>query len=139
MFFTLFLGEAYWLIGEYDKAAQTLEGCLKLAERCDMKFFKGSAHRLLGEMALTTNPSQLEEPVAASHFEKSLAVLREIQAENELALAYAAYGRLHKQQGDFTQARTYLAQALEIFERLGTLVEPEKVERELAGLAEGGR
>ena len=67
-----------------------------------------------------------------------IAVLREIQAENELALAYADYGRLHKQQGDFTPARAYLTQALEIFERLGTLGEPEKVRQTLAALPEGG-
>jgi len=137
MFFTLFLGEGYWLVGEYDKATQTLEECLEIAERCGMKFFKGSAHRLLGEMALTNGPTQPEEPLAASHFEKSIAVLREIKAENELALAYAGYGRLHEQQGDFTPAREYLTQALEIFERLGTLGEPEKVQQTLAALPEG--
>jgi tetratricopeptide (TPR) repeat protein len=102
-----------------------------------MKFFNGSTHRLLGEMAVTTGPTQAEEPLAASHFEKSIAVLREIQAENELALAYADYGRLHQQQGDFTPARAYLTQALEIFERLGTLGEPEKVQQTLAALPAG--
>jgi len=137
MFFALFLGEGYWLDGAYDKATQTLEECLEIAERCGMKYFKGSAHRLLGEMALTTGPTQAEEPLAASHFEKSIAVLREIQAENELALAYAGYGRLHKQQGDVTQARAYMTQALEIFERLGTLGEPEKVQQTLAALPAG--
>jgi len=138
MFFELFLGEGYWLVGEYDKATQTLEECLEIAERCGMKYFKGSAHRLLGEMALTTGPTQAGETLAASHFEKSIAVLGDIQAENELALAYAGYGRLHEQQSDITQAREYLTQALEIFERLGTLGEPEKVQQTLAALPEGG-
>jgi tetratricopeptide (TPR) repeat protein len=87
----------------------------------------------LGEIALKTNPSQ-----AASHFEKSIAVLREIKAENELALAYADYGRLHKQQGQIGQAREYLTKALEIFERLGTLIEPDKVTEELAKLPKEG-
>ena len=88
-------------------------------------------------MALTTGPTQTGEPLAASHFEKSIAVLREIQAENELALAYAGYGRLHKQQGDFSPARAYLTQALDIFERLGTLGEPEKVQQTLSALPAG--
>src|SRR3712207_6858519 len=43
-------------------------------------------------------------------------LFRSIKAENELALAPADYGRLHQQQGDFTQASAYLTQALEIFE-----------------------
>jgi hypothetical protein len=32
------------------------------------------------------------------------------------------------------QAREYLTKALEIFERLGTLIEPDKVKKELASL-----
>ena len=64
-----------------------------------MKFHLGSAHRLLGEIALTTNPTQVAEPLAAPHFEQSIAILQQINAENELALAYAGYGRLHQQQG----------------------------------------
>ena len=44
-------------------------------------------------------------------------------------------GRLHKQQGNTEQAREYLTKALEIFDRLGTLIEPDKVRKELGGLA----
>jgi tetratricopeptide (TPR) repeat protein len=88
-------------------------------------------------MALSTSPTQSGEPLAASHFEQSMQVLRQINAANELALAYAGYGRLHQQQGDFTPARAYLSQALEIFERLGTLGEPDKVRQILAALPEG--
>jgi tetratricopeptide (TPR) repeat protein len=83
----------------------------------------------LGEIALKANPAR-----AVSHFEKSIAVLQEIKAENDLALAYAGYGRLQKQQNQFAQAREYLMKALEIFERLGTLIEPDKVREILAEL-----
>jgi len=122
-----FLGEGYFLAGEDDKAKQTLEEGLKIADRCGARYFVGFTHRLLGEIALKNNP-----PQAAFHFEKSMAVLQEIKAENELALAYAGYGRLHKQHGKVGQARKYLTKALEIFERLRTLIEQEKVSRELA-------
>jgi tetratricopeptide (TPR) repeat protein len=124
------LGAGYWLAGEDDKARQTLEEGLEMADRCGARYYLGWAHRLLGEIALKTNPAQ-----AASHFEKSIAVLQEIKAENELALAYAGYGRLHKQQGKTAQAREYLTKALDILERLGTLIEPDKVRRELAELS----
>jgi len=134
--FALFLGEGYWLTGEYDKARQALEEHLAIAERCGMKFHIGAAHRLLGEIALTTNPYQVEEPLAAPHFEQSIAILHAIHAENELALAYAGYGRLHQQQGHVTQAQEYLTRALAIFERLGTLGEPDKVRQALAALHE---
>jgi tetratricopeptide (TPR) repeat protein len=134
IFFSVYLGEGYWLAGEYDKATKTLQEVLKLTESCEMKWIIGMAERILGQIALETNPKQVEEPLAAPHFERSIALAQEINAENELALAYAGYGRLHKQQGDVARAREYLTKALEIFERLGTLIEPDKVRKELAEL-----
>ena len=129
----VFLGEGYYLAGEYDKARQTLEEILEMQEQNQygMKFVIGSAHRLLGEVAMVTNPSE-----ASSHFEEGIEVLSKIKAENELALAYAGYGRYHKQQGDLPQAHEYLTKALETFDRLGTLIEPDKVRQELAELPE---
>ena len=126
---TCILGAAYWLAGEDDKARQTLEEALEIADRCGARYYLGWAQRLLGEIALKANPAQ-----AMSHFEKSITIFREIKAENELAMAYAGYGRLHKKQGEIAQAREYLKKALEIFERLGTLIEPDKVREELAEL-----
>ena len=96
-----------------------------------MRYELGFTRRFLGEIALKTNPTQ-----AAPHFKKSIAIFREIKAENELALAYTGYGRLQKQQGQPAQAREYLKKALEIFERLVTLIEPDKVKKILAELPE---
>ncbi len=126
-----FLGEGYWLAGEDDKARQMLEKGLEVAERCGARYYAGFAQRLLGEITQKTNQAK-----AVSHFKKSIAIFIEIKAENELALAYAGYGRLHKKQGEIAQAREYLTKALEIFERLGTLIEPDKVRKELTGLPE---
>jgi tetratricopeptide (TPR) repeat protein len=128
---TCTLGEAYWLAGEVDKAKQTLEEGLELVNRCGVRYYLGWVQRILGEIALKANSVQ-----AASHFKKSIAVLQEIKAENELAIAYAGYGRLHKKQGEIAHAREYLTKALEIFERLGTLIEPDKVREILAELPE---
>jgi len=127
---TGYLTEGYLLAGEYNKAKQTAEELRDIALRCRAKWFLGHAHRLLGEIALKTNPVE-----APSNFEKAISIFREIKAENELALAYSGMGRYHKQQGNTEQAREYLTKALEIFERLGTLIEPDKVREELAELA----
>jgi tetratricopeptide (TPR) repeat protein len=127
--YRLTLGEGYWLSGEYEKATQTLDEALELAELSAMKYYMGWAHRLLGEVGLETNPDQ-----APPHFEQSITIFREINAQNDLALAYAGCGRLHKQHGNIGQARDYLTNALEIFERLGTLIEPDKVRKEVAEL-----
>jgi len=124
-----FMGAGYWLAGEEEKAKITLKEGLEIAERCGARYYIGWAHRLLGEINLKTNTAK-----SADHFEKSIAVLREIRAENELALACAGYGRLHKQTRQIEKARDYLSRALEIFERLGTLIEPKKIREILAEL-----
>jgi tetratricopeptide (TPR) repeat protein len=124
-----FLGEGYWLGGQFDKAAKTAQELLELAERCGARGHVGKAHRLLGEVALKTDPK-----TAGPHFDRAIWMFREKRAENELALAYAGMGRYLKQRGDLERARDYLTQALEIFERLGTLIEPDKARQELAGL-----
>jgi len=92
-------------------------------------------YRLMGEVALALNPGQVAEPLAAPHFEAGISILRDIKAESELAGAYAGYGRLHKQQGRTTEAREYFTRALVIFDRLGILIEPDRVRSELAALA----
>jgi tetratricopeptide (TPR) repeat protein len=130
---TWFLAEGYLLTGECEKASQTAEEALEVAERCGGKFFRGSANRYLGEIALRTNPDE-----APPHFEQAISIFQATKAENELALAYSGMGRYHKQQGDTEQAREYLTKALEIFERLGTLIEPDKVRQELADLPSNG-
>jgi len=128
-----FLADGYRLAGEYEKGRHAAEEILKLADRCGSKIYIGYAYLLLGQISLLTNPFP-----AAAHFEKSIAVFLEIKAENYLALAYSGMGRFHKQQGNPTQAHEYLSKALEIFERLGTLIEPDKVRKELAELPEKG-
>jgi tetratricopeptide (TPR) repeat protein len=97
---------------------------LELAERTGMRFLIGYAHRLLGETTLEANPEQ-----AINHFTKGIAVFQEIKTENELALAYTGYVRLQKKEGNIPQARQYLSRALEVFDRLGTLIEPDKVRK----------
>jgi len=124
-----YLAEAYWLAGEYHKAEQKAIEALQIAERCGARFYAGENDLLLGEIALKTNSAK-----ASTHFEQSVTIFKEIQAENELAKAYAGLGRLYKKQGDMTQSREYLTKALEIFERLATLLEPEKVKKEMGDL-----
>jgi tetratricopeptide (TPR) repeat protein len=69
--------------------------------------------------------------------DEAISIFREFKAERALAWTLAGYGRLHKQQGRIAEAREYLTQALEIFERLGHLIDPDKVRTELGELAEG--
>jgi tetratricopeptide (TPR) repeat protein len=133
LLYVLVLGEAYFLDGQYENARRNAQELLEIAQRCPAPWYLGCAHRLLGEIALETNPQE-----APPHFDKAISVFQEIKAENELGLAYSGMGRFHKRQGNLEQARENLTKALEIFERLGTLIEPEKVRKELAELPESG-
>jgi len=132
---TLYLGEGYWLAGDADRATRTLQQCLQLGERCRMTVFIGCAHRLLGEIAASSDAVESQIPLAVSHLDQSITIFTSINAENELALSYAAYGRVCTQQNRILEARDHLARALAIFERLGTFREPERVRDDLANLA----
>jgi len=127
----IYLGEGYWLSGELEISRKVLEEALYLAESLNMKYDTGWARRILGEIYIRSNPDK-----AATYFDKSISICRKIGAENVVALAYAGYGRLRKHQNNFIEARKYFEKALEIFERLGTLIEPEKVRTELDELPE---
>jgi predicted ATPase len=124
-----FLCEAYVLAGKYDRARETAEEASELANRLGAKYLLGWVCRLLGEIALAENRDEV-----APHFERAISIAREIKAENDLALAYSGIGRYHKQQRNTEEARKYLTDALEIFERLGTRIEPDKARKELAEL-----
>ncbi len=127
------LGEAYGLAGEFDKGRHTLNELRKLADLCGARHFYGLAHAGLAEIALAS-----ETTGAAAHFGESIAVFRETKAENALALACAGYGRFYMMQGRSADAIRYLTEALRIFERLGTPVQPDRVKRELAELSGPG-
>jgi tetratricopeptide (TPR) repeat protein len=123
------LTEGYLLAGEHDKAMQTGREALDLAMQHGSTLYEAWAHRLLAEISMNENPAE-----SRTHFDKAISLNEKMKVENELALAYSGMGRYHKQQGNVDQAREYLTKALEIFDRLGTLIEPDKVRGELAGL-----
>jgi tetratricopeptide (TPR) repeat protein len=128
----LYLSEGYLLGGQKAKARRALEDLLMFAEPLGALFHIGYANRLLGEISVDDSPEE-----ASRYFEKSIDIFKALKAENEVALAYAGYGRLKKQQGNISQALDYLMNALEIFEHLGTRIEPDKVRAELAEIAHG--
>jgi tetratricopeptide (TPR) repeat protein len=123
------LSEGYLLAEEYDKAIQTVNNLLELAERHKMPHYLGFAHYISGEISLKTDPSK-----AIRDFKKSIQILETIKSEYYLARAYAGCGRYYKQFDDKIKAREYLTKALEIFERLDILKEPNKMKNELAEL-----
>ena len=134
----LILGEAYFAMGAYEQAMQTLKAEAARAVVLGNRLFVGSAYRWLAETAARSGRTPAEFDAAAVYFAKSIGLLEEIGAENELALACAGYGRLLGTHASRRrEAAEYLARALQILERLGTLDEPDKVRRDLARLDHG--
>ena len=120
------LGEGYLLAGDNKNARQILEEGIETLELCGTRYYLGCALRLLGEVLLKEDVH-----LAASYLEKSINILQEIKAENELAFAYAGYGRLHRSEGRPDRAIDFMTKALEIFKRIGTRIEPDKISKEL--------
>jgi tetratricopeptide (TPR) repeat protein len=81
------------------------------------------------------NVPEAELSAAVEHFEQSIAILGEIDARSELAYAHAGYGRLCGKTGRLTKARDNFMRALERFDSLGTLSEPERVREDLGGVS----
>jgi tetratricopeptide (TPR) repeat protein/KaiC/GvpD/RAD55 family RecA-like ATPase len=126
-FYAVWLAEGQMILGATSEAEATLRTCLETAERHGMRPIVGCAEYMLGELAL-----ERDADACARHLERSMEILAQIQAENDLALARAAYGRLALKRGDTAGAKAWLARALETFERLGTLREPERLRSLLA-------
>src|SRR5262249_33044829 len=112
------LGSAYISAGQYEKARVLLEQLVARADQCGAKWTRGSARRLLAEVAMHTDPEQRQKLSAAALFERSVEELKTIGAENDVALALAGYGRLLRRVGDVVKARELLTEAKAIFERL---------------------
>ena len=129
------LGEACLSTGRLEKARECLERIVAIAERLEIRLFSTPGERLLGEVMLADGrPEALQQ--AQHHFERAMACRERSKAENELALAWAGYGRLQARLGRADQAREYLTKALAAFERLGTLGQPERVRAALVDLAQ---
>jgi len=124
------LGQGFLLAGDLDKAKKTIDECIELSERYGMRLYLGRSHYISAEIILKTNPKQ-----AASHLKKSVAILQKIKAAPYLARAYAGYGRYYNNQGQIRHAKEYFTKSLEIFERLGDLIEPEKIRKEMVDLS----
>ena len=130
--FGLYYGEALYRAGRFDEAKAQLAECLSVIQPSGAKFYVACAQRLLGEIALVDACGETD--LAARHFEASMATFERLGAENELALAYAGYGRLLQTLGEIGTAREYFSRALGIFERIGTQIEPDRLRATLAEL-----
>jgi tetratricopeptide (TPR) repeat protein len=127
--FALRLGEAYLRHGERAQARAHFEEILATSQEAGYRHLVGVAERFLGETLMH------QEPVAAAaHLTAAVQLLEEIGARNEVAKALVAQAHLRRATGDLAGARGLLERALVLFEMLGTLDEPRRVQALLATL-----
>ena len=119
--------EASLLSGDIDRAAAALPELAERAKRSRGAIWIAQTQRLLAECALLNDVGDAASPVA-----RAIEISRATGMENELALALAVDGRRLRKLGDAASARARFEEALTIFDRLGTLVEPDRVRAELA-------
>jgi hypothetical protein len=80
-----------------------------------------------------------EAPAAAEPYvESAMGILERIGARNDLARAMVTRAALRQVAGDIADARDLLDQADAIFQAIGTLDEPARVEAARAALDRGG-
>jgi len=71
---------------------------------------------------------------AENYIKDSIKILKKAGTKNELAISYFSLGKLFKEKGEKDKAKKHVTQALNLFEKLGTLHEPEKVREVLKDL-----
>ena len=79
-----------------------------------------------------------DRAAAGFQFQESVALVTDMGAEDALARAWLALGRLRSAQGRQDEARQLWTKALATFERLGSLREPERVRRLIGALPASG-
>ena len=126
MIYTLWLSEGYLRQGKRERARELVEGVLATSRELGYRHLEGVAGRLLGECLTSADPAE-----AARHLERATRILDDIGARNDLAKTLVAQAELARSGGGHVQAGELLDHALQIFQSLGTLDEPTRVQTRL--------
>jgi class 3 adenylate cyclase/tetratricopeptide (TPR) repeat protein len=117
------LADAYVRAGRNQDARDLLERFLACGERGRAMFVIAQINRMLGELDAAEGATS----AARAHLDRAIEAAGRSHSENELALALAGRGRL-----DGPGRMSDLERALEILERLGTCIEPDRLRADLA-------
>jgi tetratricopeptide (TPR) repeat protein len=127
--FSLLLSEGHLRGGDCAAARSLAEGVLEQSRGMGYLHFEGMACWLMGECLAS------EDPVSAEPYvENAMDILERVGARNDLARAMVTRAALRQAAGDMAAARALLDRAYAIFQALGTLDEPLRVEAARAAL-----
>ena len=129
------LAEAHLRAGDPAEALAELERTRPYLEKAGMNISLGIAERLTAEIGLATEWQEISRDQALTHCRRSVELLSEAGARNELANTFVAMGHYYAEAGESAEARARFGEALEIYEDLGTLGVTEGLRVVLDGLA----
>jgi len=121
--FALWLADGYLRQQAFEEARDLVKETLSTAWELGYRHVEGVARRLLGESLASVDATAAAAELAAAE-----AILEKLDARNELGKVWVARACLQRGAPD----RVLLAKALALFRDLGTIDEPQRVERILA-------
>ena len=124
--------ECLLALGELDEACRVSREAILLSEESGDGFGAALAHRALAESLIRLHPSDSQWQ---RELLEAIRLQEDAEAQPELARSHLSYARLLKAASEPQQARAHLAQAIDMFRRMGMawdLGQAEQVRRELA-------
>ncbi len=123
-------GEAYARKGEVDKAKKYCDEAYEMLERMGDKVGLAAIHRVYGIIA----QQEKDWEHAIKHLKKSVSMLRELDIPHLLALSLFEMGNAYAGKGDKKSAEKHYKEALEIFEKIKSKNNADKVKKALESL-----
>ena len=124
--------ESLLALGELEEACRVSREAILLSEESGDGFGAALAHRALAESLGRLHPSDSQWQ---RELLEAIRMLQDAEARPELARSHLSYARLLKASAQSHQARAHLAQAIDMFRRMGMawdLGQAEQMRRELA-------
>jgi tetratricopeptide (TPR) repeat protein len=131
------LARLFLTMNRGEEALAHVRAGLEIAQELEEPRSLGLTHRMMGEMTV-----HLGSDEAATYFEESVRILREIGAEAELARSLAAYGLYLNRSADAGKARhsaTMLDEARRLFQKLGMARDLAQLEAETGACLQPGQ
>ena len=128
----LLTGEAYLVAGRLDEATQMALRARDLAQQRRERGCLAGALRLLGEIALYSDPPEVES--AEAHYRQALAAAEELGMRPLEARCHLGLAKLYRRIGKLAQAQEHLATAAAICREMDMGFWLEKAEAELGPL-----
>jgi hypothetical protein len=130
----VWLAEGHLRRGDHATARPLIEDLLGTCRSAGYFHYEGRGCWLMAECLAREAPA-----IAEDYVETAIRIFELVGARNDLAKAMVTQAASRQRAGDVTKARRLLHQARAIFQALGTLGEPMRVEAALAALDRGER